>query len=318
MNKKTLLMLALLSSGIGLEAKVIVVDDDGMGDYRTIGEAVAVADSGDTVFVKKGRYVVFEITLNVPLSLLGEDTDSTIIEGIRDYPMIVVGSEGCIISRFTFYTKGCNVTGVGCWGTSPLITYNNFIWEGVNAYLAHGIKCWYDASPFINYNNFYISTDLGYVIELCMDSLNIDARYNYWNTTDKLEIQEMIYDNMDYGDLGTVYYSPWLEEPVGISEESSQSSPISFLGQNFTNPFSSPTLIVYQLAGKRPMRISLKIYNTTGKLIKVLIDEVQMSGIHTVNWDGRDYQGNKVPSGIYFYRLETEGYAEVKKAVISR
>jgi len=317
MYKKTFLMSALLSIWIGIEARVIVVDDDGTGDYKFIREAVAAADSGDTIFVKKGVYYEALINLNIPLFLLGEDMDSTIIRGARECSFIEVSSANCTIQKFTFYASFREATGITCWNTSPFIAYNNFRWEE-RAFPAWGILCYGDASPVIHYNNFYILPDQGYVIYLLKDTLDIDARYNYWNTTDELEIQKMIRDSMDYGDLGTVNYTPWLEGPVGISEESSPNSPTFFLNQNSTNPFSSSTQIVYQLAGKRPTRVSLKVYNMTGRLIKVLVDEVQMSGIHAVNWNGRDYQGNKVPSGVYFYRLETEEYTAVKKVVISR
>jgi len=51
-------------------------------------------------------------------------------------------------------------------------------------------------------------------------------------------------------------------------------------------------------------RVSLKIYDISGRLIKTLVDESQESGVYGVRWEGIDSIGKKVQSGIYFYRLE--------------
>lgn len=93
------------------------------------------------------------------------------------------------------------------------------------------------------------------------------------------------------------------------------------LSQNYPNPFSPrsglfraknpQTIIVYQLpqAGK----VSLKVYNTVGQLVKTVVEAERDSGCHTVFWDGTDDQGHTVASGVYFYRLEAEGQVQTRK-----
>lgn len=316
MYKNALLMIALLSIGVGLEARVIVVDDDGTGDYMTIQEAVAVADSGDTVFVKKGRYSG-EVYLNIPISLSGEDMDSTIIEGVWKSHIIEVGGANCIIQKFTFLAQNLAIIGVKCPGTSPRIAYNNFRWK-IGSSEAIGIWCESGAFPLIQYNNFYMSPADGYAIGLFGDTLNVDARYNFWNTTNESVIQEMILDSLDIQNLGTVNYNPWLEEPVGMGEEFLQNTPAFFLIQNVTSPSNNISRILYQLAGKSSMMVNLKVYNSMGELIKILVEKIQIPGIHTVDWDGKDYHGKSVPIGLYFYRMEVGGYAAVKKVIITK
>ncbi|MDP2807952.1 MAG: FlgD immunoglobulin-like domain containing protein [bacterium] len=90
--------------------------------------------------------------------------------------------------------------------------------------------------------------------------------------------------------------------------------------QNSPNPFSQSTIIKYQLS--QAGRVSLKVYNVAGQLVKTLIIGQVGAGQHTVKWDGRDNIGNKVSSGIYIYRLSAVGQAEnkdmTKKLVVLR
>ena len=95
------------------------------------------------------------------------------------------------------------------------------------------------------------------------------------------------------------------------------SSPSLFsLSQNCPNPFGQMTDIRYQISVKN--RVSMKIYDITGRLVRVLIDEDQKPGSYTVSWDGKDMVGRKVASGVYFYRLETNETNAVKKMIIVR
>jgi hypothetical protein len=70
------------------------------------------------------------------------------------------------------------------------------------------------------------------------------------------------------------------------------------------NPFAATTSFDY--AVPRGGRASLRIYDTAGRLVRVLLDESVVEGRHRVEWDGRGASGERVASGIYFARLETE------------
>lgn len=71
--------------------------------------------------------------------------------------------------------------------------------------------------------------------------------------------------------------------------------------QSRPNPFSANTTIDYQLpkAGK----VTLKIYNISGQLVKTLVDGTQASGAYSVRWNGHNDQSRKVTAGSYIYRL---------------
>jgi flagellar hook assembly protein FlgD len=51
-------------------------------------------------------------------------------------------------------------------------------------------------------------------------------------------------------------------------------------------------------------KVSLMIYDVRGRLIKALASGNKTAGEHVVRWDGRDDRGQRIPSGVYFYRLE--------------
>lgn len=73
------------------------------------------------------------------------------------------------------------------------------------------------------------------------------------------------------------------------------------LVQNYPNPFNASTIIEFNLGQESP--VMLEIYDLTGRKVNTLCDEVLESGAHRVVWDGTDFDGNSVASGVYFYRL---------------
>ena len=76
--------------------------------------------------------------------------------------------------------------------------------------------------------------------------------------------------------------------------------------QNYPNPFNPVTIIRYSLNDNR--FVSLKVYDLSGKEIKLLVNEIKAAGTYEVEFDGSD-----LASGIYFYTLETEGFKVSKR-----
>ncbi len=83
------------------------------------------------------------------------------------------------------------------------------------------------------------------------------------------------------------------------------------LYQNYPNPFNPKTVISYQLAENKPVKLS--IYNVLGQEVATLISGKQSAGHHQVTWDASAF-----PSGLYFYRLKTENHTEVRKMMLLR
>ncbi|MEO0131406.1 MAG: SBBP repeat-containing protein [candidate division WOR-3 bacterium] len=75
------------------------------------------------------------------------------------------------------------------------------------------------------------------------------------------------------------------------------------LYQNSPNPFKFHTAITYSIPTET--KVSLMIYDASGRLVKTLVNEFKRAGIYTVIWDGTDEQERKVGQGLYFYVLKT-------------
>jgi flagellar hook assembly protein FlgD len=83
---------------------------------------------------------------------------------------------------------------------------------------------------------------------------------------------------------------------------------------NVPNPFNPSTLITFDLPVDRtgPTEVSLRIFDLTGRLVRVLMEETVDADRHTVRWDGRNDRGNGVPSGVYVYRLAAGGQMQAR------
>ena len=83
---------------------------------------------------------------------------------------------------------------------------------------------------------------------------------------------------------------------------------------NYPNPFNPETKIEFSLtiAGK----VDLVIYNIKGEKVKKLIEDQMDLGFHSAVWDGTDYNGKKVASGIYLYRFKTTNIDQIKKMML--
>jgi DNA-binding beta-propeller fold protein YncE len=65
-------------------------------------------------------------------------------------------------------------------------------------------------------------------------------------------------------------------------------------------------------------RIDLSVYDLMGREVRRLVAEKQSAGQHSVVWNCQDLSGQPVPRGVYFVRLDTPGFSDVKKAVVAR
>ncbi|MDP2209457.1 MAG: S8 family serine peptidase [Bacteroidota bacterium] len=95
------------------------------------------------------------------------------------------------------------------------------------------------------------------------------------------------------------------------------------LEQNYPNPFNPTTVIHYQLPVES--KVAIRIYNVLGQEVKTLVDDIQVAGYQTAQWDSRNNVGNAVASGVYFYRLEatsvndpSKSFVQVKKMILLR
>ncbi|NUO83035.1 DNRLRE domain-containing protein [candidate division KSB1 bacterium] len=103
-----------------------------------------------------------------------------------------------------------------------------------------------------------------------------------------------------------------------ISEQGENPSVKFALAQNYPNPFNPSTLISFQLARDTRSEVTLGIYDLKGQLVRQLVSGKFAAGNHQVVWDGKDDAGGRVRSGIYFYRLNAEGFTFARQLTLVR
>jgi photosystem II stability/assembly factor-like uncharacterized protein len=112
------------------------------------------------------------------------------------------------------------------------------------------------------------------------------------------------------GNGGTLLKSPastntavrgWRDDPVGGF----------WLAQNFPNPFNPTTTIRFTLPAR--MRVKLAVFNLIGQLVALLRDGELGPGDHSVQFDA-----GRLPSGVYFYRLQGGNFTETRRLLVLR
>jgi predicted secreted hydrolase len=85
---------------------------------------------------------------------------------------------------------------------------------------------------------------------------------------------------------------------------------------SYPNPFNPSTEISYTLP--RACHVEVSVFNVLGQRVKTLVDEEQAAGLNSVTWNGTDEHGNKVTSGVYFYRIQAGGLTVTKKMILMK
>lgn len=86
------------------------------------------------------------------------------------------------------------------------------------------------------------------------------------------------------------------------------------LTKNYPNPFSSNTVISYELFNRG--MVTINIYDLKGSLIKTLVNESQSVGPHEVIWNGTNHSNREMPNGVYFYHVRTNDKIFMNKMMI--
>jgi hypothetical protein len=157
------------------------------------------------------------------------------------------------------------------------------------------------ASPYTTYlDKVHILTTS---VQTFTDSVSI-------NTTDQAKIEFYL------GSSGTVQV--WIDSvsiiesssaTTGVVERGDQKPEAFALQQNYPNPFNPTTTIKYELPVNDVM--TLNVFDLLGRKVMTLVEGRQTAGSHSVTFDG-----SKLPSGVYFYRLTAGGFTPVRKMLM--
>ncbi len=98
--------------------------------------------------------------------------------------------------------------------------------------------------------------------------------------------------------------------PSGINPISGEIPSQYKLEQNYPNPFNPSTVINFSIPGSS--KVSLKVYNSLGKEVAVLLDEFKAAGNYSYNFNA----SSGLTSGIYFYTLTSDNFIDTKKFIL--
>lgn len=104
---------------------------------------------------------------------------------------------------------------------------------------------------------------------------------------------------------------------TGVDENGPAAPKRVVLGPNVPNPFNPVTKIEFAVPAPG-RKVTLKIYDLSGREVRTLVDAERLSGERSVTWNGTDDAGRDVASGVYFYRLEAGAEKFAKKLVLVR
>ncbi len=105
--------------------------------------------------------------------------------------------------------------------------------------------------------------------------------------------------------------------PGAIWKESDETTalPTEFaLRQNYPNPFNPTTTIEYDVPADS--YITLTIYDLSGRVVAELVSGFTPAGRYKLMWNGTNQNGDRVPSGMYLFRMKSGGFVETKKLVL--
>jgi hypothetical protein len=94
-----------------------------------------------------------------------------------------------------------------------------------------------------------------------------------------------------------------IKPSLGVEEDRRVGAHLGFhLFASHPNPFSTTTAIQYSIG--KEIKVTVQVFDITGRLLKTLVDQSESAGHHSVIWDGKDGANSVVPDGIYFCRLD--------------
>ncbi len=98
---------------------------------------------------------------------------------------------------------------------------------------------------------------------------------------------------------------------VGILNQKHNLPELFNLSQNYPNPFNPSTTINYEIP--KSGLVTIKIYDVLGREVETLVNEEKNSGKYKVEFDG-----SKLSSGVYFYKITTNNFSETKKMLLMK
>jgi hypothetical protein len=161
---------------------------------------------------------------------------------------------------------------------------------------------------FLNSKTGWVAGDSGYILR----TTNAGTNWLKQETSTTANINGIYFINKDtgfaVGDNGLLLKT-YTGGTVGVQNVSSTMPLTHQLYQNYPNPFNPATVIQFDVVRRGHVRLT--VYNLSGKEIEVLLHETLNAGTYAY-----EFKSEVLTSGVYFYRLEAEGFAQTKRMIL--
>jgi hypothetical protein len=186
---------------------------------------------------------------------------------------------------FTGFTGSYSVPGTGA---QNITMSNPYIWNGTSNLL---IEICYDNSAYTQYSTVASTSAAG-------------MTWGYY--TDNSTGCTMTGGTAQANRPNTCFT---FTTGVGVNPIGSELPKVYSLSQNYPNPFNPVTKINFALP--KQGFVSLKIYDVLGREVRTLVNEVKSVGTYSV-----DFNASEFASGVYFYKMETDGFSDIKRMML--
>jgi hypothetical protein len=119
-----------------------------------------------------------------------------------------------------------------------------------------------------------------------------------------------------------IYYPTFtLSDSTGVKTEQplKSSNELNFVDA-FPNPLNPNTVIRFSIQPSSNLAVQharIIIYDAKGRAIRTLLDKSLEKGVHEINFDGKDFSGEKLSTGIYLCRISTNSFKKTIKLIIT-
>lgn len=145
-----------------------------------------------------------------------------------------------------------------------------------------------------------------------------------WDVNDSVVIDTVVFGGgtvLKFVDFAGPQYAPFwggsstIKDVSGITVLRSNNLPSEFaVTQNYPNPFNPITTIAFDVPV--PSEVNIAVFNVLGQRVTTLVNGRKEAGEYTIDWNGTSDGGNRVASGIYFYRITAGDFVKTKKMMM--
>ena len=164
---------------------------------------------------------------------------------------------------------------------------------------------------YFGHYRIFAAGNEGRILKYTIENYKPDTYPNSYTSADLKSISLYMENRTPYlwagGDGFTILHST-TEIVSNVDDQSNLIVTGFVLNQNYPNPFNPSTLIKYQIPVSD--NVTIKVYDVLGNEITTLVNEFKPAGSYSIS-----FNGSKLASGVYFYRLQTSGFNEIKKMV---